>query len=80
MVVREDSTDFPHTFQYDSMKPLFDILGETSIKTFITNVINELINANIRVRPIILPRSSSLQDLFDERPRRQRRYGNPSEF
>ena len=79
MVVREDSSDFPHTFQYDSMKPLFNILGETPINTFISNVINELINANIRVRPIILPRSSSLQESNNERPRRERRYANPPE-
>jgi hypothetical protein len=79
IVVREDSSDFPHSFQYDSMKPLFDILGETPIRTFISNVINELINANIRARPIILPRSSSLQELSTERPRRERRYGNPPE-
>lgn len=79
IVVREDSSDFPHSFQYDSMKPLFDILGETPVRTFISNVINELINANIRARPIILPRSSSLQELSTERPRRERRYGNPPE-
>jgi hypothetical protein len=75
MSVREDSTDFPHTFQYDSMKPLFDILGETPIAMFISNVINELINANIRIRPIILPRTTSLPQL-----RRERRYGNEPEF
>lgn len=77
VAVKEDSSDFPHTFQYDSMKPLFDILGETPINMFISNVINELINANIRVRPIILPRSSSLQP---REQRRERRYGNLPEF
>jgi len=79
MVVREDSTDFPHTFQYDSMKPLFDILGETTVNMFISNIINELINSNIRVRPIILPRTTSLPELT-ERRRRERRYGNEPEF
>jgi hypothetical protein len=70
IVSEEKPDDFPHVYQYDTMKSLFELVGDTPVNIFIHNILNELINTQI----INIPqRTSSLQWAT----KRQRRYGNP---
>ena len=71
IISEETSDDFPHVYQYDTMKSLFELLGDTHVNTFINNILNELINIMV-INPNIPERASSLQ----WSNKRQRRYGN----
>lgn len=75
VVATEDSTDFPHTYQYDTMKSIFDLIGNMPINAFISNIINELVEARRPVNRFIPPRISSLGNNI-----RERRYGNPPDI
>lgn len=74
VVVKETHDDFPHTMMHDTMMSLFDLVGETPVQIFIQNIINDLIETEIRAQPVIPPRNSSLQS------RRERRFGNPPDI
>ena len=43
VISQETPDDFPHVYQYDTMKSLFELVGETPINIFIQNIVNELI-------------------------------------
>ena len=43
VISQETPDDFPHVYQYDTMKSLFELVGETPIHIFIQNIVNELI-------------------------------------
>lgn len=73
IISQETSDDFPHVYQYDTMKSLFELVGDTPVNIFIHNILDELINTQIITLPNIPQRTSSLQLTS----KRQRRYGNP---
>jgi hypothetical protein len=75
VVSEENPDDYPHVYQYDTMKSLFELVGDTPVNIFIHNILNELINTQIITLPNIPQRTSSLQWTS----KRQRRYGNPPE-
>ena len=43
VISQETPDDFPHVYHYDTMKSLFELIGETPINIFIQNIVNELI-------------------------------------
>ena len=74
VIAKETADDFPHMYEHDTMLSLFDLVGDTPVNIFIKNVINTLIDTQIRRRPFIPPRNSSLMS------RRERRIGNPPDI
>lgn len=74
IVVKETQDDFPHIYEHDAMLSLFELVGEAPVDIFIKNAISSLINTKVRRRPLIPPRTSSLN------PKRERRYGNPPDI